>query len=168
MNDIFLKKILYGIVIVGFVLTAIFYLAWDSDPNSDSTNSYQVVQADSASYTVPSRPNLSSYLLKVILVTIIVIVLIIIGAKWYGKLAQFTGPPQKIKILSKNHIGSKQLLLLVRIEGRKLLLGVTDHSINLISDLGESDESEDDQFETVQEHASFSSFLKQFRKGKNE
>ena len=168
MNDVFLKKILYGIVIVGFIITAIFYLAWDSTPENNSPNSYQIAQTDSSNYTVPARPNLSGYLFKVILVTVIIMVLIVLGAKWYGKFSTIAGSSSQIKILAKTHIGSKQILLIIRIEGRKLLLGVTDHSINLISDLGESNESEDEQLNTVQEYPNFASFLKQFRKGKNE
>ncbi len=40
-----------------------------------------------------------------------------------------------VKILSRTNLGPKQYLFLVKVQKKCMLLGVTDHSINKISDL---------------------------------
>ena len=39
-----------------------------------------------------------------------------------------------MEVLGKQHINPKQYLMMVQIEGRKLLLGVSEQSINLIKE----------------------------------
>ncbi len=168
MNNTISKKTIYGIIIIGLILLSIFYLVLESGTQSDSQKNYRVVQADSTNYNVPARPDLGGYLLKVVLVTLFIIVLIIVGARWYGKFTNFNPGSSQIRILAKHNVGPKQLLLMIRIERKKLLIGVTENSINLLSDLGESDDSEDDQYEPIQESVNFSTILKHFRKEKNE
>jgi len=168
MNDLFFKKILYGIVILILIITSIFYLTWNSEPDIASPVNYQKAQPDSIDQTLTPRQNLSGYFLKVIVVTVLILGIIIIGAKWYGKLNNAGNSSSGIKILARNHIGTKQQIILVKIEGKKLLLGVTENNINLISDMGVSDEEEDSKYEKAQEYPRFSDFLKQLRKDKNE
>ena len=47
---------------------------------------------------------------------------------------------KKIKILTQHHLGPKKSLAIIRVAGESLLIGVTDHSINLIKPLSLLDE----------------------------
>ncbi len=80
------------------------------------------------------------------------------------------GSGDKIKVLDRKYLGQKQYLATVIVENEKLLLGVTDQSINLIKTLeyssnGEqkSEEKNDDINET-----SFPKILGKLRNNSNE
>lgn len=163
------KNLIYGIGIVGLILVVLSFVIFDEEPQQkESLTGHEIVQADSTNYTVPARPDLGGYLFKVIIITGIILVLIVIIARWYGKFSQIKTGPSRIKILAKHSLGPKQLILLIKIEGRKLLLGATEKSINLLSDMGIAEDSDEDNYEPISEPASFATILKHFRKGKNE
>lgn len=168
LKQIDLGKYLYGVGIVILVLMAILFLIWDNGSDYRQGAAYQPGVSDSLQTSVPQSPSMTGYLLKVILVTIFIIGILIVGAKWYGKLNKFAGNPSFIKILSKQSIGPKQYLLLIAIEKKKLLLGITENTINHIADMGEYNESDDVQYNTISDTTSFSSVLNYFRKDKNE
>lgn len=165
-----IKKILYGLGLVTLVLMAILFLISDNGSEYKQNYSIQSGAIDSLNTKTSQSPSpsMSGYLLKVILVTIFIIAILILGAKWFGKLNKFSGNPAFIKILSKQNIGPKQFLLLIVLEKKKLLLGVTENSINHIADMGEYNESDDVEYNSIKETTSFSSLLNYLRKGKNE
>jgi len=45
------------------------------------------------------------------------------------------GPVPDVKLLTQFHLGPKKSLAIIRVAGESLLIGVTDHSINLIKGL---------------------------------
>lgn len=76
-----------------------------------------------------------------------------------------------IKIVDRKYLGQKQYLLTVMIENEKLLLGVTDHSINLIKKLGNtSDIAEETIRDSVadDDKDSFPKILGKLRRNTNE
>lgn len=167
-KQIDIRKYLYGIGIVILILMAILFLVWDNGSDFRKGEPYQTTVSDSLQEQVPQSPGMSGYLIKVILVTLLIIGILLAGAKWYGKLNKLAGSPSFIKILSKQSIGPKQYLLLIAIEQKKLLLGITENTINHIADLGEYKESDDVQYNSINNTTSFSSVLNYFRKDKNE
>jgi flagellar biogenesis protein FliO len=63
------------------------------------------------------------------------------GFKWYkSKLVQSVNH-FSMEVLGKQHISPKQYLIMVRIEGQKLLMGVTDQSINLVKEFSDGKQS---------------------------
>lgn len=69
-------------------------------------------------------------------------------AKKYGKPGQ--NQHTQIKILTQHYLGPKKSLAIVRVAGESILVGVTDHSINLIKSLSLlDDEVPEPNFEKV-------------------
>jgi len=56
-----------------------------------------------------------------------------------------------IKVLTQHHLGPKKSLMILRVAGESMLVGVTDHNINLIKPLSLLDE----EIEEMEEDASF-------------
>lgn len=109
------------------------------------------------------------YLVRVIVVTGILIVMIILGFQWYRKnVFQKFGPArQRIKILGRQAVGPKQFIVITAIEGHKYALGVTDHAVQMLADLGVYEESEESR-ESPPLAGTFTSVLKKFTRGQNE
>jgi flagellar protein FliO/FliZ len=61
-------------------------------------------------------------------------------SKWYSKNNKKSAETNKIRILTQHHLGPRKNLMIVRVAGETLLLGVTDHNINLIKSLSLMDE----------------------------
>ncbi len=102
-----------------------------------ATDSLSVIPADPA---VRPVPDLSSSAWRVFWISLVLIAVFI----WFfsklrkmpGQFRQ-TGLTGKIRVLSRHYLSNKQFLLIVVVEKRKLLLGVTDQQISVLTDLGE-------------------------------
>jgi flagellar biogenesis protein FliO len=172
MNNLFkqtdLKKLFYGIGIITLILMAMLFLMWDGGSSYKPQTPFQNSALDSVQTSETPSTSMTGYLLKVIFVTIFIIAVLIIGAKWFGKINKISGNTSFIKILSRQHVGPKQFLMMVAVEKKKILIGVTENSINHVMDMGEYNESDDAKYNTINDSSSFSSVLNYFKKGKNE
>ena len=74
-------------------------------------------------------------------ITAFIIILILVGFKWYKNKLSFEGDYFSMEVLGKQHISPKQYLMMVRIEGRKLLMGVSEQSINLVKEFVEEEKN---------------------------
>lgn len=118
----------------------------------DTTENNREVQLQSdstgfANYS-RSRDSYSGGIIKTIIIAVLFILFITIGLLMFKK--KFTSSRtfgMDMEILGKKYFGQKQFILMVRIEDEKLLLGVTDHSINLIKEFGEMSAEEKAQSE---------------------
>jgi flagellar biogenesis protein FliO len=102
-------------------------------------------KSDSANFSNYSKrtDSYSGGILKTVIITVLFIIFIVIGMMIFKK--KFSSGKtfgMDLDILGKKYFGQKQFLLMVRVENRKLLLGITDDSINLIKDFGEIDDDE--------------------------
>ena len=91
------------------------------------------------------KSNDSGGILKTIIISILFIIIITIGLIIFKK--KFSSSKtfgMDMEILGKKYFGQKQFLMMVRVENKKLLLGITDHSINLVKEFGEIEEEEFD------------------------
>lgn len=80
---------------------------------------------------------------KMVLAMVVLLVmagLFFISVKKMGKKQGYSAIAQNIKILTQKSIGPKKNLMLVRVAGETILLGVTDHSINHIKTLSLMDD----------------------------
>ena len=104
--------------------------------------------------TVEGEPQLptpstaySSYLMKVMAVTFLMIAALIVGLRVYRKQMHLRGKNNlKLNVLGKFYLNDKQYLMKVNIDDRDLLLGVSEQSINLITELSMDAEPEDPSF----------------------
>ena len=153
-------------VIMLLFLSALVFMA-DLDTREKSELELNNQKMENQQVSDMNEFSFGSYLLKVALITGLIIFILIIGAKWYSKFTKQNQNNSKIKILSRHSLGPKQFMLIVGVEQKKYLIGVTEQTINLLSDMGEwNEKNEEFQYESQQD-SSFSSILKSLRKEKN-
>lgn len=78
---------------------------------------------------------------SVLWATVLVLSLIVVGV-WFFRWIVNRGQRENrggIKILHRFYVSPKVLLLMVEVEGRRLLLGVGDSGVSLICELGKND-----------------------------
>ena len=124
---------------VGILLILILFFLYPDDGTSN--NLPQINTGDNGD-RIPFKSKYSNYFLRTLGITGLIIVFILIGFKWYkSKLVQ-NGDHFSMEVLGKQHISPKQYLIMVRIEGKKLLMGVTDQSINLVKEFAGEKQNE--------------------------
>lgn len=73
--------------------------------------------------------------IRIVIAIFVLAVLLIISVKSYRKRLRFDTPNSiKMDVISRRYIGPKQSLLMVIVDTRKFLLGVTENSINLLAE----------------------------------
>ena len=132
-----IAMIFFIIAIAGVILT-ISSPAEKPESNESEKSSTEAIQSDQFKST-----NYNAYLLRVILITSAIVIVILLGSKWYRRKMSI-GNSNKIEmnILSRRYIGPKHSMIIVGVEGRRFLLGITDNSINLISEFDGSDKKD--------------------------
>jgi len=113
-----------------------------------------------------NTPDMSSSFYKVFLITAILLLIFVTVMYVYKKLS---GHPvihnrTKIFILARQSLGPKQSVMVVAIDQKKYALGVTDHSVQLISELGSLSENEVGSAETKAPPLPFGALLDKIRK----
>ena len=106
------------------VLTAGWLLAGGSDstPTSDAMNDPILL--------------VGSVFLK-----LIVVVLLIIAAAWILRRVQsgsWKSTPRQMKVIETTHLSPRRAIHLIQVGNRRLLIGATDQSLNLLAELDES------------------------------
>ncbi len=106
---------------------------------------------------------------NVFLMTAVLLLILVSGAYIYKKLggkSKFIGK-SNVRILSRFHLGPKQSIVIAIIENKKYALGVTEQSVNVIADLGETVESETAEEDAKTQSGNFSSILNLLKKNKS-
>lgn len=65
---------------------------------------------------------------------------LVIGAKYWTRNRVGAQDQTKIRVLTQHHMGPKKSLAIIQVAGESILIGVTDHNINLIKTLALLDE----------------------------
>ena len=143
MKDLNLKKvksfnrnILIGVIIL-LILSVVF---------SGSINTTEVLDSNVSSEegtNKNSRPNYPTLIVRVTLLTAIAGLCTYVFVRYYKNKIQPLNATANIEVLGKHYINTKQHLLIVRIDKRKMVLGVSDSSINFLTELESSDEPEE-------------------------
>lgn len=121
-----------------FAIIAVLGFVSILSPSSSST-----VEAEDQ--PLQTRSTYSGYLFRVVAVTLAMVVFLIVGLRIYRKQIQLQGKNSiNLDLLGRYYINDKQYLLKVAIDDRNLLLGVSENSINMITelDLGDDDQGE--------------------------
>ena len=88
-----------------------------------------------------STPGLAGHIWKVVAVTAAIIGFFWLTARLYRrKMMPDFHKGGRFEVLGREHLSPKNYLVMVRVEGRKLLLGVTDMSVNMLAEFDESEE----------------------------
>jgi len=87
----------------------------------------------------------AGHLWRVAGVTFLLLVVLVAGLGLYKKyvLRQAPGQSANIRVVARHTLGPKQSIMIVHIEGTKYALGATEHSINVIDNLGEAGPEEE-------------------------
>ncbi len=103
-----------------------------------------------AKETLPVTSNYSGYLLRVVVVTITMIVVLIVGLQIYKKQIKLKGKNNlSVTIHERYYINDKQYLLKVEIEDKQILLGVSEASINFLTELNSHGTENSPSFGTI-------------------
>ena len=86
-----------------------------------------------------NRPDYPTLIIRVTLLTAIAGLCTFIFVKYYKNKIQPLNASANIEILGKHYINTKQHLLIVKIDKRKMVLGVSDSSINFLTELESPD-----------------------------
>jgi flagellar protein FliO/FliZ len=137
-----INPFLWRVVLPGVVL--VLFSAVANADDSALTGVFKSAARDSLLYERSPASSWSDLLFRIGSVTIM-LALFIAGGYWvirrYGGRSVFPGRGL-IRVLARHHISPKQSILLINVEGRKLLIGSADHNINLLADLGAAPETE--------------------------
>ena len=131
-------------------------------------DSLKLEAANDSTYSSGQQPELTSHFYKVFVVTALIILFLVLILFVYKKLVGVTGNQNKSKIyvLSRQNIGPKQSVVIVAIENKKYALGVTDHNINILTELGEASEEDLATVDIKQVSQNFASIFEKIRKNK--
>jgi flagellar biogenesis protein FliO len=126
----------------------------------------QLAMPDS-SYVVPeyseTARSFGSFIARTVAVTGLIIMVLLMVRKYLKKHNVSDGSGRfQFEVLGKRYLSPKQYLAMVRVENSRILLGVTDHSINLIREFPETEE--DETFEQSTPMSATQSFIKMFKK----
>jgi len=148
------------------------YLLYSSEPrklNPPPINSTPVEQRESSD--AANGIDFTASIIRTISVTGVIIIVILLMARWYRKKAGVgrTVTKLKIEVLGRHYLSAQHSLMMVKIADRKLLLGITDSAINLITEFESDSETEisDLTQPTITAYDSFGSLLARFRKAES-
>lgn len=156
----------YGLALV-FMLIAVIgiLMSFSSLPqNAKSDRGTQPVSAEKEAGTTFAS-SYPGFVIKTIIITCAIIVLFVLGAKLYKK-QQRSEIFDKIKIdiIGRKYIDAKHYLIMVSVQSRQLLLGVSDNSINLIAEYDDNTSAESNiATDTLQNDDQFSRILKRIK-----
>ncbi len=111
-----------------------------SSMSSQTSFSLTDTQSDLQQPDTPKLPDdsMGSSLFRTVMVTLALIGIIIFGARFarrYVSGQQTGGLSGDIKVTKRRYLTPKQSIAIVEVRNKELLVGITDHSINLICDL---------------------------------
>jgi flagellar biogenesis protein FliO len=131
----FNRNILIGVIVL-LILSVVFSGSFNTIESLDSNVSSEQETNKN------SRPNYPALIVRVTLLTAIAGLCTYIFVRYYKNKIQPLNATANIEVLGKHYINTKQHLLIVRIDKRKMVLGVSDSSINFLTELDSSNESE--------------------------
>tara|TARA_B100001123_G_C15345850_1_gene1037113 strand:+ start:20751 stop:21230 length:480 start_codon:yes stop_codon:yes gene_type:complete len=132
-------RYLAALAVGSFLLLILFFLF----PDDASSNDLAQFNTENNEDQLPFKSNYSNYFLRTLGITGLIIIFILMGFKWYKSKLVENVNHFSMEVLGKQYISPKQYLIMVRIEGQKLLMGVTDQSINLIKEFSDGKQNKD-------------------------
>ena len=124
------------IAIVGIVLLSSSMQNFSQSKKSKETPPVEKKVSEQSDYS----SNYSNFIIRTVSVTAAILVLIVVFSRWYKRRGRSDSTSRiDIQVMGRKYVGPKHYLMMVNVEGRNLLLGVTDGSINLITEYDEGE-----------------------------
>ncbi len=156
----------YGLALV-FMLIAMMGILMSFSSLPQNAKSDQDTPPVSAVKEAPKtfESSYPRFVIKTILITSAIIVLFVLGTKLYKKQHRAEIFDKiKINVIGRKYIDAKHYLVMVSVQGRQLLLGVSDNSINLIAEYDDNTSVESDiATDSLQNDDQFSRILKKIK-----
>ena len=125
-----------------FIISVVILLLFLLFPGDNSSSDLVSKDLGQNGDPIQFKSNFAHYLLKTLGVTGFIVLIILVGFKWYKNKLSIENNFFSMDVLGKQHLSPKQYLMMVKIDEKKLLLGVTDQSIQLVKEFnGENVES---------------------------
>ncbi len=146
-----LRRILL-IVTFGFITVLGFKLLLDgpdTTPPQTATPQTQAAGEKPGLNLQPADQDLSSSLWKAVFYTALILGAIVLGARgiqkvWGGQIAKSAS--SEIIVVSRRYLNPKQSIAIVKVRDRELLIGITDQSIQMLTEIAEADDDENDDY----------------------
>ncbi|NOZ08265.1 MAG: flagellar biosynthetic protein FliO [FCB group bacterium] len=128
------------LAIVFFAITLLgMIMIWKPDAKAGSPLPFStgISQTDSTVTALQPQPSfsLTKYIWKVVFITAIIIGAFWLLARFYRqKMMPGTASDTRFTVLGREYLSPGSSLVMVMVENRKLLLGVTDSAVNLIGE----------------------------------
>lgn len=125
------------ITLMGTVMIGNSIFSMSSQTSFPSNESQSDLQQPNITKPLPDT-SMGSSLMQTVMVTLALIGIIIFGARFakrYVSSKQTGGLSGDIKVTKRRYITPKQSIAIIEVRNKELLVGITDHSINLIYDL---------------------------------
>ena len=137
------------IVTFGLITVIGFKMIFDGPDTEQQPVATQQPQAEGEAPALDLKPmdhDLSSSLWKAVFYTALILGAIVMGAKgiqkvWGGQLAKSAS--SEIIVSSRRYLNPKQSLAIVKVRDRELLIGITDQSIQMLTEITEDDDDDD-------------------------
>ena len=144
------RKVINLLAVVAFSVMALVGISLNNQsirsktpPPPPATEAPVLELVPEPSDRTPVEEDLVSALWKTVLITGLILATIVAGAwglKHFGanRLRQASSP--EMRILGRKYLSTKQSIAIVKVREKELLLGITDHSIQLLIDLTTEEE----------------------------
>lgn len=149
-------------LLFALVLIIGMMLIFNDPPGTKYDKSSQVIQSQNQK-PKPLQTHYGWYFFRMVAVTGFVITLFVFSVKYYKRKMAKTGHYFDMRVLGKQYISAKQYLMMIRVEDRKMLLGVTDHSIHLIKEFDEDKNKDETSKQLDKPREGFSTILKKIK-----
>jgi len=148
----------YGAALLFFIIMILgFVMLWrpsNQQPEQPSSVPAIVDSSQAPLFPVKEKPTSSTRIwTKVISVTFLLVVIFLLFYRVYGRRLQVgKSPGLQAKVLGRRYLDAKHSLVLIEVEGHRLLLGLTDHNIQLIKDFTTEEGGVGDDYKDFQTH----------------
>ena len=106
----------------------------DYSIDSESTNKAKLKNKNKKLRPKQERSNYSSFVWKTVIIIVVLLIVLIVYIYYRKNYTKAGNASNQINIIGKSYIGKNQYLLIVECGGTKMLLGVTEHNINLLKE----------------------------------
>ncbi|MBO8130542.1 MAG: flagellar biosynthetic protein FliO [Candidatus Marinimicrobia bacterium] len=139
-GNLLLAAIFFAIALIG-ILMMVNNPSYENLSQKTIEDTIKVSEESIVGNQAGKEINFYTFILKTMLITGIIIILILIIARFI-KIKGFKNSTfgQNIKIIGRKYLSPKQYLLIIDVYGKKILLGVTEHSINKLDEFEVQDE----------------------------
>ncbi len=151
-----------GIALIFLLIALVGMILIYNGPETKSAKPAPETEAEKI-VSVNSGPTFKTYFIRTVLFTAVIILILLTGSRIFRQRAHRDISGQvALKIISRKYIGPRQSLLIVQVVQKQILLGVTDSSIQFLTELSNDDTDFPENSET--DSKSFRQIIQEMKK----